>query len=93
MRTLNRTPQWSRWPEAIRLFLRGATARTGFRVAVVVVAILSTINQGDKILDGTVTAGTWIRVGMNFLVPFPVSSYGFLMACRRQNRGDSPDRD
>jgi hypothetical protein len=65
------------------LFLRGATLRTGLRVSVFVGTILSVVNQGETIADGNATPATWVRVAVNYLVPFLVSSYGFLAARRR----------
>lgn len=74
--------KWSTPREALGLFLGGATVRTGVRVALVVGTVLSLVNQGQTIADGAATVGTWIRVGVNYLVPFLVSSYGFLAGCR-----------
>ena len=51
-------------------------------VALIVGLILSTINQSDVILSGAATSITWLKVGMNFIVPLCVSSYGFLNGCR-----------
>lgn len=76
--------EWNTWPEAIRLFLGGVTLPSCIPVALVVGVILSTINQSDVILGGSATSTTWIKVGMNFVVPLCVSSYGFLNACRAQ---------
>jgi hypothetical protein len=73
---------WTTLAEALRLFVRGATLRAGVPVSLVVGTILSIVNQGDKVVGGTATTSTWIRIGVNYLVPFLVSSYGFLAACR-----------
>lgn len=53
-------------------------------MAAVVGTILSAVNQGDVLLGGAAGTGTWIRVAVNFLVPFCVASIGFLSACRVQ---------
>lgn len=74
--------EWSTPREALGLFLRGATLRTGLRVALVVGTVLSLVNQGQTIADGAATVSTWVRVGVNYLVPFLVSSYGFLAGRR-----------
>lgn len=63
------------------LFVRGRTARTAVPVAVVVGTVLSVVNQGHLLLDGGDTA-TWVRVGVNFLVPYCVASVGWLSARR-----------
>jgi hypothetical protein len=75
-------PSWSHPSEAVRLFFRGATVRTAWKVAVVVGTVLSAVNQGAVIAGGDATWATWVRVGVNYLVPFLVASVGFLSACR-----------
>ncbi|MGB3209505.1 MAG: nitrate/nitrite transporter NrtS [Desulforhopalus sp.] len=75
---------WHTLPEACRLFLHGATLHSCIPVAFVVGLILSTINQSDVIISGAGTIGTWIKIGLNFVVPFCVSSYGFLNGCRSE---------
>lgn len=74
---------WARPAEALALFRRGVTVRTAWKVAAVVGTVLSAVNQGTVIADGDATPATWIRVGVNYLVPFLVSSVGFLSARRR----------
>lgn len=80
-------PSWSTPFEALMLFLRGATAPTAWRVAVIVGVLLSAVNQGAIVLAGAATSVTWVRVAFNFLVPYVVASIGFLSACR-----DTADR-
>ena len=46
----------------------------------VVGCVLSAINEGAKIVTGHTGWPTWVQVGLNFLVPFLVSSYGYLTA-------------
>lgn len=72
------------------LFLRGRTARTAAPVAAVVGTVLSAVNQGDAVLGGDAGTVTWIRVAVNYLVPFCVASIGFLSA-RRAPASGSPD--
>jgi hypothetical protein len=36
-------------------------------------------------MDGKANTATWIRVGANYLVPFCVSSTGFLTATKRSD--------
>lgn len=74
---------WERPAEALALFARGVTVRTAWKVAAVVGTVLSAVNQGAVITGGDATAATWTRVGVNYLVPFLVSSVGFLSARRR----------
>lgn len=51
-------------------------------IALVVGTALSAVNQGGVILAGGATGATWIRVGVNYLVPFLVSSSGFYASQR-----------
>ena len=75
-------PPWSSPRQAVRLIVKGYTFRTCIRVAAVVGTILSTVNQGSQIVDGEATAATGIRIAVNYLVPFVVSSIGYLAPSR-----------
>ena len=75
-------PPWSRPGEAARLFARGVTLRPCLPVAAVVGCVLSAINEGARIATGHTEWTTWVQVGLNFVVPFLVSSYGYLAAAR-----------
>jgi hypothetical protein len=79
-----RRPVWSTRAEQLVLFLRGATIRVAGRVAVVVGTILSAVNQGSLIVAGDATAATWVRVAVNYLTPFVVTSIGYLAGCRAE---------
>jgi hypothetical protein len=59
------------------VLMREHLSRT-LRIAMVVGIVLSAINQLDVILAGDSTAGTWVKVGLNFCVPFVVSNLGLL---------------
>lgn len=83
---------WSRPGQALTLFLRGHTVRTAVPVALLVGTVLSAVNQSDVVLSGHATTGTWIRVTVNFLVPFTVASWGYLSARRVPRVLDRPDR-
>ncbi len=83
-------PAWSSPLEACRLILSGVTVRTGVRVAVVVGTILTIVNQGAVIARGDASIATWIRAAVNYLVPFVVSSIGYLAPFRCRD-GESPD--
>jgi len=73
-------PDRSRLGEMIALFAHGATLRPCLPVAAVVGCVLSAINEGARIAGGHVGWPTWVQVGLNFVVPFLVSSYGYLTA-------------
>lgn len=83
-------PAWSSPLDACRLILRGVTLHTGVRVAVVVGTILTIVNQGSVIAAGDATAATWIRAAVNYLVPFVVSSIGYLAPFRRSGEHHQP---
>lgn len=75
-------PPWSSAFDAVRLILRGVTYRTASRVSLVVGTILSTVNQGTVIVHGHAVTATWIRVAVNYAVPFTVASIGYLSPFR-----------
>ncbi len=77
-------PVWSTRRQELVLFLRGVTVRVAGRVAVVVGTILSAVNQGSLIVAGDVTGATWVRVAVNYLTPFVVTSIGYLAGCRAE---------
>jgi hypothetical protein len=76
--------------EGCRLILRGVTFRTGIRVALVVGTILSVVNQGSVIVGGDATPVSWVRVGVNYLVPYLVSSIGYLAPFRVRRQDHAP---
>lgn len=82
---------WTRPREAVALFLSGATVRTAGSTALIVGIILSLVNQGAVVAGGDGDGGTWVRIVVNFLVPFCVASVGFLSA--RRVRSGGPRRD
>lgn len=69
MRSLSSSVEIIRRPEHLRSTLR---------IALVVGVVLSLINQGDVIIGGDATMLTWIKVALNFCVPFVVSNLGLL---------------
>jgi hypothetical protein len=50
------------------------------------------VNQGAVIVGGDATAMTWVRVGFNYLVPFMVSSVGYIAPFRLREATVGPDR-
>jgi hypothetical protein len=73
---------WARPRDAVLLVLRGRTASKALPVAAVVGTVLSLVNQGSVIASGAATPGTWVRVAVNYLVPFLVASIGYLSGRR-----------
>jgi hypothetical protein len=73
------------WRAALAYCGRPEHLRRTIPIALVVGIVLTAINQLDVILGGDATAGTWIKCGMNFVVPFIVSNLGLLSG--RMRRG------
>jgi hypothetical protein len=73
---------WVTYRQALRLFVRGVTMRSAARITLVVGTWLSVMNQGGQILDGRLP---WVKVFLNYLTPFAVSSLGFLAASRQRS--------
>lgn len=63
---------------ALELCARPANLRRTVRIALVVGLILGILNQGSVIINGDATTLTWIKVALNFCVPFIVSNLGLL---------------
>ena len=76
---------WSRPGEALRLLVTGRTVRSAAPVAVVVGSVLSAVNQGAAVLDGSLNWVSGVRMAVNYVVPFGVASYGYLNAWRMRN--------
>lgn len=73
-------------PERIRSSLAYCTQpqhlRRTITIALIVGTLLTLVNQGAVILGGDATAATWVRTGLNYLIPFVVSNAGLLSARR-----------
>lgn len=77
------SPTWRTVSEAVRVVLyRPHLLRTSV-TALIVGTILFAINQLDVVLSGDATAGTWIKAGVTYLVPFAVANVGLLFGSRR----------
>lgn len=68
--------------EALRYCATPKNLRRTIRIALLVGVLLTAINQGSVILAGHVNTATWIRCGLNFLIPFLVSNAGLLSGRR-----------
>lgn len=75
---------WGTHREGVALWFSPRTLRRTIRIALIVGTLLSLINQGHLIAAGDTTLGTWLRVAANYLIPWVVSSVGFLSASRRR---------
>jgi hypothetical protein len=77
-------PLWRSPWDGLRLILRGHTLRTGVAVSTVVGTLLSAVNQGSVIWSGHAGLASWLRVITNYVVPFFVSSIGYLAPFRER---------
>jgi hypothetical protein len=64
--------------DALRIVLEREHLRRTLLIAAVVGLVLTVINQLDVILGGDTNALVWVKVGLNFCVPFVVSNLGLL---------------
>jgi hypothetical protein len=80
----NELPPWRTPYEAARAVIHGPHLAKTLFTALIVGTILFAINHLDTVLRGQATAGTWIEIGVTYLVPFAVANIGVLLAtCRR----------
>lgn len=63
-----------------------ALLRSSARVALVVGTLLTAINQGQALLSQPVTPGLGLRIGLTYVVPFCVATYGALSNARRREQ-------
>jgi len=70
--------RWAGVVDAFRYCARRDHLRRTVRIALVVGVVLTAINQLDVILAGDSTSATWVKCGLNFVVPFVVSNLGLL---------------
>lgn len=64
--------------EALTIVFRREHLRRTLKIAFIVGCLLTTINQFDVFLDGRENAITFVKVVLNFCVPFCVSNLGLL---------------
>ena len=69
-------------PRLFRIVFSRPSLSKCIPIALFVGTLLSLINQGSVIFGGNATDITWLRVGMNYVVPFCVSSSGFFASQR-----------
>jgi len=77
------------WRSALAYCGRPEHLRRTVRIALVVGAVLTAINQLDVILRGDASTAVWVKCGMNFVTPFIVSNLG-LLSGRRSKASAGP---
>ncbi|MFT5443665.1 MAG: hypothetical protein ACI8W3_002716, partial [Myxococcota bacterium] len=89
LRPTQRHPQrMSPQPSALELALSPPVRRRALGYAVIVGAILITINHGDAILSGDVDLGRLFKMGLTTLVPYTVSTLSSIQAMRENLQTD-----
>ena len=68
----------------LSLATRPTVVRRAFKFAFVVGAILISINHGDALLRGELTAGRLFKMGLTVLVPYVVSTLSSVGALRER---------
>jgi len=68
--------------EALAIVLLPEHLHKTLKIALVVGVVLTTINQLDVFIRGAETPLTWVKLPLNFVVPFVVSNLGVLAAKR-----------
>lgn len=66
----------------LHLIFRPDIVRRSLIIAVIVGAILNIINQGDAFLSEKEV--NWFKIGLTFLVPYCVSTYGAVTALMKR---------
>lgn len=70
--------------QQLRIALSPPVRRTAIRVALIVGTLLVAINHLPALLDGSVTAGNALQIGLTYLVPYGVSTYSATVAILQQ---------
>jgi hypothetical protein len=73
--------------DSLRVCLRREHLSRTIKIALVVGTILTLINQLDIIVGGDADTLTWVKCGLNYVVPFVVSNLG-LLAGKRAEAGE-----
>lgn len=76
--------------QTIALALKPSVVKRALKYAVVVGAILLTINHGDAILRGDLPPARLLRMGLTVLVPYVVSTLSSVGAMREIGNKPSP---
>lgn len=76
---------WDTPAQAMRIVTERRNLARTLVTATMVGTVLFAINQLDTVLAGRATSGTWIKIGVTYLVPFVVANVGVLLASHRHS--------
>ncbi len=65
--------------------LTGKSLKTALPVALLIGTILSSVNEGQDIIDLKIGFATVVRIFVNYLIPYLVSSYGFFIGTSKKS--------
>ena len=66
----------------LRLATRRDIVQRGIKVGLTVGTILTLINYGDVLLDGSMEPAMWWKISLTYCVPYCVSTYAGVTAIR-----------
>ncbi|MEP5763245.1 MAG: nitrate/nitrite transporter NrtS [Halieaceae bacterium] len=66
----------------IKLALRRDIVLRSLRVALLVGTVLALINHGDKLLQGSLTSASLLKIVLTYLVPYAVSTWASVQTAR-----------
>ena len=72
--------------QTLLLALRPSVVKRALKYAIIVGAVLITINHGDAILRGDLPPARWFRMGLTVLVPYVVSTLSSVGAMREMGK-------
>ena len=70
--------------EMAQICLDGRNLRQSIILAAFVGTVLFLINQSQVVFSGQANSGTWIRIGLTYLVPFLVCNYGIVVGAKKR---------
>ena len=82
-----------RMKDWLHLAFQRSVVKRALTYAVVVGAILITINHGDALLKGELTRDRWFKMALTILVPYTVSTLSSVGAMREKRTTDNGTTD
>ncbi len=61
-----------------------AVLRRAVKIALLIGTLLMIINHGDRLLIGTMQSEHWLKALLTYFVPYLVSTYSSVAACRSE---------